>query len=489
MVYQVKSEHFIPGPKAKIEWNASYTNGESDIPDFKVLYSSSSASEHRYFRYLKENVFDTRITAEFPLVKSEKSMSLKLKTGAAYQYADRRFDQYHYIYMENDFTRRDVDSLINNYYLKNIDVNSGSNDVAYHFYGNSKIIAGFLMVDYILSPSIRFSGGLRIEKSNMISDAETFHKYGLSRDDGRRIINTYKVLPANREDVSYLPSGNLVYKIKKSETAPINLRLNYSQSIARPSLREISDLTFYDFELRENTSGNPDLKIVKIKNYDLRLETYFKNGDNLSLSVFYKDFQNHIEFLNFKGGDLGIGYKWNNSGFNGWIKGIEIEGKKSITKQLEFRANLTLANSFSKINTSWVDKNGTYNQGQDIEYTMLGQAPYVINGMLGYNSEKLGINAALSYNLQGPRLVILSIIDTYPDIYEMPRDVLDFRISKTIGKHFGISFKAQDILNSPVKRSYKFRGKELPTGKTGYLLDYDKYRWGTNYTLSVSYKI
>ncbi|MBK8853996.1 MAG: hypothetical protein IPN10_07730 [Saprospiraceae bacterium] len=35
MIYQLRSEHFFPAYKLKMELNASYTNGESIVPDFK----------------------------------------------------------------------------------------------------------------------------------------------------------------------------------------------------------------------------------------------------------------------------------------------------------------------------------------------------------------------------------------------------------------------------------------------------------------------
>jgi len=33
---RLKTEHYIPGPKIKIECNASYTNGKSTAPDSKT---------------------------------------------------------------------------------------------------------------------------------------------------------------------------------------------------------------------------------------------------------------------------------------------------------------------------------------------------------------------------------------------------------------------------------------------------------------------
>jgi len=78
---------------------------------------------------------------------------------------------------------------------------------------------------------------------------------------------------------------------------------------------------------------------------------------------------------------------------------------------------------------------------------------------------------------------------TSPDIYEMPRNLLDFKVSKTIGKHFGVSVKVLDILKTSVRRTYKFVDDGKTFHHSGYLLDYDKYTWGTSYIFAISYKL
>jgi outer membrane receptor for ferrienterochelin and colicin len=112
---------------------------------------------------------------------------------------------------------------------------------------------------------------------------------------------------------------------------------------------------------------------------------------------------------------------------------------------------------------------------------MYGQAPYVINGILSYSFDSLGLNLAVAYNVQGPRLAIVSAQPkAIPDVYDIPRHLLDFKVSKTIRKHFSVSATVKDILNSPIRRSYKY--------EEGFSVDFDNYVYGTNYYLSVSYK-
>jgi len=474
MVYQLKSEHYIPTVKLKMELSASYTNGNSNAPDFKII-QPGSAKLDRYFRYLSENLLDTRFFAEFPLGMPIESGTRKIKFGAAYQYNGRKFDQYDYIFQQvNSNPSRTVDSTLNSYYSK-------YNYPSDHIIGHSSIKAGFVMADFPLNSTIRFSGGLRIEQSNMFTDLTLFDSLKLAANDPRRSSIQAKFstnnIPGSIDQTNLLPSFNLIFKLKHAENAPTNLRLSYSKTIARPALREISDAIMYDYEYQGNVQGNPNLKIVQINNYDVRFETYFETGDDISISLFYKDFKNHIEFIKQSFNPDMIDFVWLNSPYKCWLKGIEIEGKKNIFKELEFRANVTFVSSLSKMSILGQDY-----KHYDIEHTMYGQAPYIINGILTYNSEKLGLIATLSYNIQGPRLAIAGLPGTdFPDVYEMPRNLFDFKASKTIGKHLNASIKIMDLLNSSIRRAYKF--------PQGYILDYEKYTYGTNFVFALAYKL
>jgi hypothetical protein len=96
--------------------------------------------------------------------------------------------------------------------------------------------------------------------------------------------------------------------------------------------------------------------------------------------------------------------------------------------------------------------------------------------------DSLRLSTSIAYNVQGPRLSVVSSQPGFvPDVFELPRHMLDFRIAKELGKRFAVTITIKDILNSPVRRSY-----QLPEGFTA---DFDRYRFGTNYNLSISYKL
>ncbi len=509
LVYQFKSEHFVPILKLKLETNASYTRGESSAPDFKNLQywinddgtyqigGTIGDGIHRYYRYLSDNLLDTRISGEFP-IGDKPGLSRKVKLGGSYQRIDKKSDQYDYTveFGQNlvPLFNEDIDDYLNIDKFgitSSIDVNgipysaiqayySDASTFADHNFGYSNIAAGYFLIDYTIIPKLRATGGLRIEKAYVFTDVNAFDSLGLPENDPRRTYNAaYPIAnPGKLDDVDYLPSINLIYKINANEQFPVNLRFNYSQSIARPSIRELSDVLAYDYELRSPVFGNSKLKTVHIDNYDMRLEYYFKSNDNVSVSLFYKDFRDHIELLNSGG------YTWQNVDKSN-VKGIELEGRKIITKQLEFRANV----SFVKSETNFVRQRLEIKDGikvyiplDTVSRAMFGQAPYALNAILSYSADSLGLVITAGYNVQGPRLVIASDLKEIPDVYELPRNLLDLKITKTIGKHFKVSFTVKDILNEPIRRSYKY--------SEGYdVLDYDKFTYGTNYVLGVAYKL
>lgn len=486
LLYQLETEHFIPSKEIKINLNASYTDGKRNILDFKntqwVFSESGNQFEFtstfrpdRRYRYMLEDVLDTRFSVEFPVLK-EREKPTKIEFGGAYQYNTRENQQVLYtlqgadeddianfgfdgVFGPDRFTIQDSTSL--DLYYQNSSVFDDS-DI-----GLSSIYAGYVMGDYHLNPRLRMVGGARVEYTDLYVDIRKLYDEDVPVDSEDRVNGNGQLLnPGEIQQVNVLPSINVIYKLKEDDKATMNLRANYSRSLARPSFRELTNLSQIDYELRARVKGNPNLEMTDINNFDLRLESYFSSGTNISVSFFYKTFKNHIELIQAEGEE----FTWQNAD-DSEVFGIEIEGKKDLTRQLELRANVTL-----------IDSRTTITIPVETTRQMFGQAPYIINGMLTYNMESIGLSLTGSYNVQGPKLAVVasSGVDI-PDVFEMPRHMLDLKANKTLGDHFSVSFSARNLLNAPFRRAYKF--------DEGYILDFDNYRWGTNYKLSISYTL
>ncbi|MFZ4786059.1 MAG: TonB-dependent receptor domain-containing protein, partial [Flavobacteriales bacterium] len=506
LINQFSSEHFIPKSSLKITTNASYTLGKSIAPDFKALtYSNFVFGENgnggysfgptsgdgirRFYRYLTENTFDSRLDFDKKFKDGKAGESRRLKWGAGFFNNYRKIDNYEYRVMfgNNNFipalTNDDIDAYMSD---NRFTVNNGIQDYNYmsldfdrnHSFGYSNVYSTYLATDWDLTRKLRFSGGVRAEYTDILTDVDKFHRLGYAKNDVRRenVAGFPLVNPAEIKQLDLLPSVNLIFKLKKKENEQTNLRLNYSRSLARPSIRELSDAAIVDNEFRTLVYGNSDLKVVRISNYDLRFESYFKNGDNFSVSLFYKDIKNHIE-LGF--GSTGI--TWENIAKSS-VRGVEFEGKKNIGKHLELRANVTIVESRAEF-----VRKGFFVEGGIKQYTiidtltrpMFGQAPYLINAIMSYTADSLGLVLTASYNRQGQRLVIAGVDKGRPDVYEQPRNMIDIKISKKLGDHFQVSLTMRDILNTRVSRSY-----DLPDGDVYF----DSFRYGTSFLLGISYK-
>ncbi|HET6224698.1 MAG TPA: carboxypeptidase-like regulatory domain-containing protein [Bacteroidia bacterium] len=532
-IYQLKSEHYLPGTKIKIALNASYTKGKNDLPDFKRLpfqgkkdpvtgeitqinFGGEGQPIERNFRTLNENVFDSKLALEMPFKSDADGKPIgKIKIGGAYQYNTRFNTRYRYSANFGNGAidpKLTIDELSSYFDPENFQIsyfNGNANGTPYpdaqlfNYYaryntpvnktfGKSSVAAAFAMLDYNISKQLRVSGGVRAEQFIALTDVSLFDSLHYKNNDLRRLYvaeNMVELLAngAYRNEVNYLPSLNLIYKLNHNDEKPINVRLNYSKTVARPSLRELLDVSYFDYEFNNFVKGNSELKTVKVDNYDLRFESYFKSGENISASVFYKEMINTIQMIYVEA----LGLSWFNSPEKSYVKGIELEGKKKLTRNLQFMANATFVSSSSAVYNSYKRSQLT-GEGNTVVYgdetvrkTLFGQAPYVFNAILSYNSDSLGLTAAISYNIQGPKLSVLAPDQYTYDIYEMPRHLIDFKISKTLTKHFTLSLNIKDLLNSPITRAAKYKEKK------GFYKDvyYDKYRYGSIYQLSISYKI
>jgi outer membrane receptor for ferrienterochelin and colicin len=504
-IMQFSSQHFIPKIKLKIDLNSTYTIGKSLAPDFKLIqyqYNKTGESTinyefattagegiRRFYRSLNENIFDSRINMEMP-IDADSKLARKLKFGGAFQGSDRvsLLDEY-FLAKGNTFVPNLQSEDVNAYLSPDkMIMNNGQIDFYYknaqfarnNSFGTGQIASLFFMTDYEFSNKLRLSAGIRAESTDLFTDVIDYDKLGYSENDKRRenlggfpLINA-----ANIKQVNYLPSASLIYKIKNDSTGQTNLRFNVSQTMARPSFRELYDGAVYDYEFRTLIYGNSQLKPVAITNFDFRGESYFKNGDNVSVSLFYKDFKNHIEM-----GFQVDGITWENIEVSN-VKGIELEFKKKIGKSFDLRSNITLVQSTSQFvvrTLEIVDGIKEFTPVDTINRPMFGQAPYIINTIASYKNDKIGVIATLSYNIQGPRLVISSSIKGLADVYEIQRNLIDFKVSKNLGEHFVTNITIRDLLNAPVNRSYK-----LPDGS--YQI-YDKFRYGTNFNLGIAYKL
>ena len=497
-VVQYGSKHYVPGIKLTLNADLSYSTGGRDVLDLTTVQyvlptdggpiddvDGALTPPGRIFRYLNEQLVDARLGMELPLGDDVKK-ARKLKFGGAYRWNERTNDQKYYVVLDapgptqwQDPARFTMNAL-------------GRFPSRYAPFGTFKdndigvldVTAGYVMADYALTERLRLAGGARAERTELLSDIRRFYEEGIAADDpvrgtvgdvsinGAATPEPKAAVPGTIDRWDLLPSINLIWRLRDSSDAPMNLRLGYFRSLGRPSFREFSVVQYYDYLLQAPVFGNPDLEMTLVDNADLRLERFFRNGNNVSVSGFYKYFTNHIELLQTAAG----GFTWRNAA-RSEVLGAEVEGRVKVLPQLEWRGNLTFMRS-----TSYLE---VVLDGQRVEYTtpMFGQAPYIVNSTLTYTFDSLRADLSVSYNVQGPKLAVTNaeLDPTGIRAYEMPRNVVDITAQKRFGEHWGLTFRVRDLLNTPVRRAYEFA--------SGYDFDFDRFRFGTEYLLTLSYTI
>jgi hypothetical protein len=482
-VYQYKSEHYFPGSGIKIDVDGSFSDGQRNVLDFKdtryildqgILQFDANFNPDRRYRYMEDDMIDTRISVEIPVTEDKRRS--KLFVGGGYNKNDRQNEQVVYRLrglsgnliegsLEDEFNEENfvIGSDQGQGYYYTASVTELGSDIGFR-----DIYAFYVKSDHQFNERFRTVGGVRVEYTDIYQDILGYYERGLPVDSPEReSLGPDLANPADKEEWSILPSINIIYKLQESKDAPFNIRASYFRSIARPSFRELSPLNLFDFELRGRVGGDPNLRISQIDNFDLRLEKYTESNSLFSVTIFYKEFKDHIELIAPPGGD---NFTWQNVP-ESYAAGVEFEAKLDLIENLEFRGNLSLITSETTVT-------------EPVKETrpMFGQAPYIVNLMFTYDFEELGLLATASYNVQGPKLaVVAGAGDAAPNIFELPRNVVDINLNKKLGEHFSVGFKIRDLINNPVRRAYDF--------DEGYLLDFSSVRWGTIYQFNVSYNI
>ena len=328
----------------------------------------------------------------------------------------------------------------------------------FRYLANTILNAGYIQFDNKLSEGLRIVWGLRVEDFDQLVGS-------VKKWDPR---HTYSKV------TDYLPGVNATIKVGDKS----NLRITGSQTVIRPELRELSALNIYDFELNASVAGNPSLKRTKITNTDLRYELYPAAGEMFTVGVFYKNFDNPIESIFQEAGGGSSLFSFQNVA-KATAFGFEIEGRKKLSKRFTLQANGSYINS--KIDDAALN----------VSRALQGQSPYIINTGLLYDVVEKGFNATVLFNQVGKRIYLVGDIQAgagAPDVYENPRALIDFQISKKFSNNKAeIRFTISDILN---QRQIFYQNNNSNT-------EYDKAndatrfsrKFGTTYGVTLNYSL
>ena len=482
---QIEGEHQFGQKNQKLNWTLSFANIFRDQPDLRTIFYREQTpnsnqfevvdrNSRRFFSDMSEQNYSGQFNYSLPINFFGKKSTLK--TGAMSMFKTRDFNARIFNYLFNSSGSASTDQSILTlpkdviFAQANIKANGGfilsdftNNTDSY--LAQTMLNAGYGMLDNQLSEKSRLIWGVRFE-----------HYY--QNIDFTDLSNTARSF--DQEFMDIMPSLNYSYALSEKS----NLRFAASRTVSRPELRELAPFAFFDFVTQTSIVGLPTLKRGQINNFDLKFETYPKNSETLSLSLFYKGFTDAIEQTLDEGGTpekriINFANVPNASSFGFELelrKRLDFISKSKLFQDLTFFTNFSYIKSVVKFNNAGIE-----------DRPLQGQSPYLINSGLQYSNAKSGLSMTALYNRVGQRIAFVGN-SSVPSIWENARDVLDFQISKKIYKE-KIELKANfsDILNQGSVLYFNLDDKKAY--KKAVDKRYVSNLLGSNISFTVSYNL
>ncbi len=467
--------HFDKTNTWRIEWKLSPTRSVMNDPDIRatrirnddgnLTIGTEVGLPERIWRFLEEY----NLAGKLDLTKDLQAFNrdAKLRFGGVYTYKQRDYNIQNFqinpagvainennpgvIFREENLWPNDEGGPVSGfsgtrYEPQFVPVNTNL------FNADVTNIGGYVSTELSPSERLKAIAGLRVEKY--------LQRYSGQNQQGVEFDNEEVI-----DDLDLFPSLNLIYALKDN----MNLRMSFSRTIARPSFKEASFAEILDPvtgrtfiggffpDINPNTNEqvwDGNLMATRINNFDIRWEVFQKRGQTVSVSAFYKQFNDPIEIVqyiqalnNFQPRNVG----------DGRVIGLEFELRQNLgllspsLEKLSVQANVTLTQSQIKMSTTeFNSRRDNAREGEEIDDTrdMAGQAPYIVNAGLAYRNPENGFDAGLFYNVQGRTLAFVGIANR-SDIYSVPFHSLNLNINKAFGaeQRLRAGLKVSNLLN------------------------------------------
>jgi len=449
---QLAGEHSLKNDDSKLEWMLGYATSnrkepdtrryryirdQSDTTKYMLLFSDQAdlSSLSRMWIALRENTISGSVSFTRKLNISE--FKPEIRSGLYFEEKQRSFHARNFGYAKGSSASllgQAAQPIEEIFIPENINLTDGIKlmevtSLSDSYTASNKQVAGFVSARIPAGPRLNIYGGLRLERN-------------------RQTLSSYKQgsvtkVDVDRDTVNLFPSFNMTYNFTDKSL----LRVAYGMTVNRPEFREIAPFYYVDFELNAGIYGAPHIRQAYIHSFDLRYELYPKSGETFNFGIFYKKFLNPIEQVILGNNPTQYSFENVRSAF---AAGIEAELRKS----LDFIDRL---DDFTFVlNGSLIDSRVQFNEGSLSRNRPLeGQSPFIVNAGIFYSNDK-NMTISLLYNVIGKRIVAVgrpspNEWEDIPDIYEMPRNVIDLTFSKTIGKNIEIKGGIKDLLNQAVE--------------------------------------
>jgi outer membrane receptor protein involved in Fe transport len=457
--------------------------------DSKFVSKSGGGSQgqfiERRWQSTLEDSLQGQANIKIPL-KFLKSQGGFLQSGLFLDRVERDFMDRHYsvgsaaIDAKNEYDLPALNGLDPNYtrLLRPID-----------YKGRQDLDAFYSMANVPIMSWLEIGGGARVEKTLLTMDGISQNTDGSFSYRGKTDLNGQPV-------IAWLSSSDeLKSKIDQKDVLPaawinlkpypgVALRCNWSETIARPTFKELAPSAHYEYIGDDIFTGNPNLAISSLENWDVRLEYMPSPGDVMAVSYFMKKVENPIEKTLYSG-QYSEQYIYPENYPEGELHGWEIELRKSLGFMHDFFEDFTVGMNATFIESSvsypeeiraLLNSNGVSGDDRPME----GMPDYLYNFNLTYDNRKLGTSIGIFYNFKGEILTAGNSWDGvyHPSIIEKPVETLDLTFSQRFAENWKLSLSAKNLINPAVETAYKLPNDELARST---------YHKGRTFSVSIEY--
>ncbi|MBX3734472.1 MAG: TonB-dependent receptor [Verrucomicrobiae bacterium] len=448
------------------DWLISIANTSQDEPDLRMFnyahqpngtgaFFSNSLPEPivptRFYRTINEDAIWSSLNNKLPF-KQWADLDGHVKFGGGFNGAQRQFTEQTFQFDgTSGWSGPTIVGTPNNYFnATNIlyTTTTNRNGINYSFQrrfvpavgtsfynGQLQIPAGYAMAELPLLERFKIVGGARMESTLLGVDG------GSAGRQTNSLISQLDVMPA----------VSTVFQIVTN----MNLRASFSQTVARPTFREIAPYRSYDPYGNEIIEGNPNLQMTDITNYDLRWEYFPRPGTVFSVSGFYKYLEQPIEkvAVTFGGGIVTFENRKDAT-----LYGIELEANTRLDILDESLDEFIVGFNFAWIKSE-VEWTATELANKQVLFPdtsptrpLYDQSPWIVNFDLTYDHKATGTTATVSLGASGPYIFLVDRAG--PDVYQHPPVQLNFVATQRLTDHWKLRLSCRNLLNPDALRTY-----------------------------------
>ncbi len=299
---------------------------------------------------------------------------------------------------------------------------------------NETVTAAYLRVDQQLGHKLSMMAGVRMENTAISNSGYIY----IDEDESLLETETKKSSYTN-----VLPSVLFKWDAQKD----LNVRLSYTNSIARPKYSDLVNNIITDSD-EEIKFGNPDLKATLAHNVDLSTDYYFESIGLIRAGVFFKQINDFI--IDQRQSDYTYGdytydaYKMAVNGGDAKLYGVEA----SLSRDFGFIAPALKCVGFAGTYTyTHTEADSTISGREDMD-VLPGSPENTANASIYFS--KWGLTTRLSYNYASSFLDEVGD-EAFEDRYYDSVNYLDLNISYDFKKQWTVYADITNLTNQPLR--------------------------------------